>query len=61
MSVTKPTQTVREHPQVTVSKSGVHSVRAADILRSEIGRRVIERTVHAGIASHTSLNSLKKK
>jgi hypothetical protein len=38
-----------EHPPVHISKSGVSSVSAADILRSAAGQREIYKTLSSGI------------
>ena len=38
-----------EHPPVRISKAGVSSVSAADILRSAAGQREINKTLTSGI------------
>lgn len=38
-----------EHPPVRISKSGVSSVSAGDILRSAAGQREIHKTLSSGI------------
>lgn len=52
-----------EKPPVRVSKSGVSSVSAADILRSAVGQREIRKTVQSGLyrQKHAAAQSAAKK
>ena len=52
-----------EKPPVRVSKSGVSSVSAADILRSAVGQREIRKSVQSGLyrQKHAAAQSPVKK
>lgn len=50
MSAKKPATADYEKPPVQVSRSGVHYVRPADILRSQVGQQVIHKTVQSRLS-----------